>query len=50
MAVTEEIRASGHPALWEETLAALERAGDRSIVMTNLLRSMIQSTNSKKKI
>ena len=35
--LTEEIRASGHPALWEETLSALDRAGDRSIVMTNFV-------------
>jgi phosphopentomutase len=35
--ITEEIRASGHPALWEETLAALDRAPDRSITMTNFV-------------
>ena len=35
--ISEEIRASGHPALWQETLAALQRAGDRSLVMTNFV-------------
>jgi phosphopentomutase len=35
--LTEEVRASGHPALWRETLSALERTGDRSIVMTNFV-------------
>ena len=35
--VTEEIRASGHAALWAETLAALARAQDQSLVMTNFV-------------
>ena len=35
--VTEEVRASGHDALWRETLAALERCGDGGIVMTNFV-------------
>ena len=35
--ISEEIRASGHPALWQETLAALQRAGERSLVMTNFV-------------
>ena len=35
--LSEEIRASGHPALWQETLAALARAGDRSLIMTNFV-------------
>ena len=35
--VTEEVRASGHEALWEETLAALTRTQDRSLVMTNFV-------------
>ncbi len=35
--ISEEIRASGHPALWQKTLAALQRAGDRSLVMTNFV-------------
>ena len=35
--VTEEVRASGHPALWKETLAALDRCGDGGLVMTNFV-------------
>lgn len=35
--MSEEVRASGHPVLWDETFAALERAGDRSVVMTNFV-------------
>jgi phosphopentomutase len=35
--ITEEIRASGHPALWQNTLSALQRTGDRSLVMTNFV-------------
>ncbi|MFK7909443.1 MAG: phosphopentomutase [Akkermansiaceae bacterium] len=35
--MTEEVRASGHEALWKETLAAMERAEERSIVMTNFV-------------
>ncbi len=35
--MSEEIRASGHPALWQETLAALERAPDHSIIMSNFV-------------
>ncbi|MBT8036480.1 MAG: phosphopentomutase [Verrucomicrobiae bacterium] len=34
---SEEIRASGHPALWKETLAAMDRAPARSIIMTNFV-------------
>jgi phosphopentomutase len=35
--VTEEVRASGHPALWRETLRALERCRDGGLVMTNFV-------------
>jgi len=35
--VTEEVRASGHPALWKETLAALDRCRDGGLVMTNFV-------------
>lgn len=39
--MSEEIRASGHPALWKETLAAMDRTptgiDSRSIVMTNFV-------------
>jgi phosphopentomutase len=35
--VTEEVRASGHPALWKETLAALDRCGDGGLLMTNFV-------------
>lgn len=35
--VTEEVRASGHDALWRETLAALNRCGDGGLVMTNFV-------------
>ena len=35
--ISEEVRASGHPALWEETLSAMDRAPKRSILMTNFV-------------
>lgn len=35
--MSEEVRASGHPALWQETLAAMDRAPERAIVMTNFV-------------
>ena len=35
--ISEEIRASGHPALWDATLKAVDRIGDRSLVMTNFV-------------
>jgi phosphopentomutase len=39
--ISKEIRASGHPALWQETLAAMEQpavsADPRSIIMTNFV-------------
>ena len=35
--VTEEVRASGHDALWKETLAAVDRCGDGGLVMTNFV-------------
>jgi len=35
--ISEEVRASGHPALWEATLNAVDRARDRSLVMTNFV-------------
>lgn len=35
--MSEEVRASGHPALWAETLAAIERTPGRSIIMTNFV-------------
>jgi phosphopentomutase len=35
--ITEEIRASGHPALWTATLDAVDRAPDNAIVMTNFV-------------
>ena len=35
--ITREIRAHGHPALWRETLSAMEQSGDHSIVMTNFV-------------
>ena len=35
--MSEEVRASGHPALWEETLSAMDRAPKRSILMTNFV-------------
>ena len=35
--MTEEIRASGHDALWTETTRAMIGAPDRSIVMTNFV-------------
>ena len=35
--MTRELRASGHPALWQETLAALADSGDRSLIMTNFV-------------
>jgi len=39
--MSEEVRASGHPALWKETLAAMDRTPTqedvRSIIMTNFV-------------
>ncbi|HCI91175.1 MAG TPA: phosphopentomutase [Verrucomicrobiales bacterium] len=35
--MSEEIRASGDENLWEETLSAMDRAGEKSIVMTNFV-------------
>jgi len=35
--VTQEVRASGHDALWNETLAAIDRCGDGGLVMTNFV-------------
>ena len=35
--MSEEQRASGHPALWEETLSALGRLGDGGVLMTNFV-------------
>jgi phosphopentomutase len=35
--ITEEVRASGHPALWTATLDAVDRAPDNAIVMTNFV-------------
>ena len=35
--LSEEVRTSGHPNLWKETLAALGRAEDHSLVMTNFV-------------
>ncbi|MFM8984090.1 MAG: phosphopentomutase, partial [Spartobacteria bacterium] len=35
--VTKEVRASGHPALWKETLAALDRCREGGLVMTNFV-------------
>lgn len=39
--ISEEVRASGHPALWQETLAAMDRTptvdSSRSIIMTNFV-------------
>ncbi len=35
--ISEEVCATGHPALWTETLAAMDRAPERSIVMTNFV-------------
>ena len=35
--ITEEVRASGHDALWRETLVALDRCGDGGLVMTNFV-------------
>ena len=35
--ISEEIRASGHPSLWRETLAAMDRAPDQSMIMTNFV-------------
>lgn len=35
--MSEEIRASGHPALWHETLAAMDRAPKRSVIMSNFV-------------
>ncbi|MCP5536432.1 MAG: phosphopentomutase [Akkermansiaceae bacterium] len=35
--MSEEIRASGHEALWKETMSAMDRAPEKSIVMTNFV-------------
>lgn len=35
--ITEEVRASGHPSLWQETLAALDRCRAGGLVMTNFV-------------
>ncbi len=35
--ISEEVRASGHPALWKESLAAMDRAPGKSIIMTNFV-------------
>ncbi|BDS08935.1 phosphopentomutase [Oceaniferula spumae] len=35
--MSEEVRASGHPELWKETLSAIDRAPERSIIMTNFV-------------
>ena len=35
--MSEEIRAAGHTALWEETLSAIDRAPKRSVIMTNFV-------------
>jgi phosphopentomutase len=35
--ISEEVRASGHPALWKESLDAMDRAPGRSIIMTNFV-------------
>lgn len=35
--ITEEVRASGHDALWTQTLAAVDRCGDGGLVMTNFV-------------
>ena len=35
--LTEEVRASGHAALWTETLAAIDRCRDGGLVMTNFV-------------
>lgn len=35
--MTREVRASGHPALWRETLAALTKPVDRRVIMTNFV-------------
>jgi phosphopentomutase len=35
--MSEEVRASGHPALWNESLDAMDRAPERSIIMTNFV-------------
>ena len=35
--ITQEVRASGHPALWQETLAAAKRCAAGGIVMTNFV-------------
>ena len=35
--MSEEVRAAGHPALWKESLRALDRAPDKSIIMTNFV-------------
>ncbi|MBB3143078.1 phosphopentomutase [Halomonas organivorans] len=35
--ISQTIKASGHDALFDATLAALEQAGDRSLIMTNFV-------------
>jgi len=35
--MSEEVRASGHPALWTETLSAMDRAPVRSVIMSNFV-------------
>lgn len=35
--ISEEVRASGHDALWQATLSAMERTGGQSIIMTNFV-------------
>ncbi|MBU6183199.1 MAG: phosphopentomutase [Verrucomicrobia bacterium] len=35
--ITEEVRASGHEALWNETLSALDRCRDGGLVMANFV-------------
>lgn len=35
--MSEEVRASGHEALWKETFEAMSRAPERSVIMTNFV-------------
>lgn len=35
--MSQEIRASGHDALWRETLSALDAAGDQTTIITNFV-------------
>ena len=35
--MSEEVRASGHDTLWQETFAAMERTRNRSMIMTNFV-------------